>query len=79
MRSARSGRVRKTGNGSTFMAGRGGVGRHLDTCGFATVITAEVPRVRDEKVRQKALLGDFGPLGYFRIHAYLKAAGLHRS
>jgi transposase len=23
--------------------------RHLDTCGFATVITAEVPRVKDEK------------------------------
>ena len=23
--------------------------RHLDTCGFTTVITAEVPRVKDEK------------------------------
>ena len=29
--------------------------RHLDTCGFATVITAEVPRVKDEKGRTEAV------------------------
>jgi transposase len=39
--------------------------RHLDTCGFATVITAEVPRVKDERTDRNgggAVGGEVQPL-----------------
>jgi zinc-finger of transposase IS204/IS1001/IS1096/IS1165 len=45
--------------------------RHLDTCGFATVITTEVPRGKDEK-RTDETVAVPGPRSSAVLHALLK-------
>ena len=48
--------------------------RHLDTCGFATVITAEVPRVKDEKGQTETVAVPW-PKSLAALAAFVKPLG----